>query len=255
VLGEIGSTTSIAPLIEAAQTWADGGFYRPAFFALALIPPTAESLAFAEAQLASGVEERRQIAGLVYFAQIRHAPAAVWVAPFTEANLTPRLRSAGFYLGARLGVPGIDAAIAEALQQAPERTELEFLLQSFAEVAETQEVFIELAESLGFSERSYKYKQDLAYCAFRTAPEAQKVELALEILGSGGQWHRREAVRYLIATDPQATLDRLTGGVGQYLPLHQLLPLSSGLQLFFSESRRMGYRLEQTDAGYMLAEI
>jgi hypothetical protein len=62
-------------------------------------------------------------------------------------------------------------------------------------------------------------------------------------------------VRYLIAADPQATLDRLTGGVGQYLPLHQLLPLSSGLQLFFSESRRMGYRLEQTDAGYMLAEI
>jgi hypothetical protein len=47
----------------------------------------------------------------------------------------------------------------------------------------------------------------------------------------------------------------LTGAIGQFLPLNKLLPLSSAIQLLFSESRRMGYRLEQTDEGYVLTRI
>ena len=257
VLGEIGSSESIAPLIEAAENFGDTGFYRPAFFALALIPPSAESVTFAYAQLTHDVSERRQIAGLVYLAQIRHAPASDLVAQFTAGNLSPRLRSTGFYLGARLGVPGIEteieAALVRATARSAERTDLETLLMGLAEVAPDTESFTRIASAAGFTEQSFRYREDLAYCAFRTATDAGKVELALQVLGSGSsQWQRREAIRYLITTDPQATVARLTGGVGQFLPLHQLLPMSSDVQLLFSEARRLGYSLEQTDEGYVL---
>jgi hypothetical protein len=255
VIGEIGSISSSAPLIEAAEARADGGFYRPVMFALALIPPTAESVAFANAQLAAGVTERRQVAGLVYLAQIRHAPAADLVAQFTDDALSPRLRSAGFYLGARLGVQGTAAAIEAGLQQATERSELETFLTSLGEAAASPEEFTRVASAAGFTERSFSYRQQLAYCAFRTAADDRKAELAYEVLGDSGRWQRREAIRYLIATDPQGTVNRLTGGIGQFLPLNKLLPLSSAIQLLFSESRRMGYRLEQTDQGYVLTRI
>jgi hypothetical protein len=252
VIGEIGSVSSTAPLMEAARTRADGGFYRPVLFALALIPPTPESIAFANAQLAAGVAERRQIAGLVYLAQIRHAPAADRVAQFTADTQSPIMRSVAFYLSARLGVQGSAAAIEAALQQTTEPSELETLLTSFAEAAASPEAFTRAASAAGFTESSFSYRQQLAYCAFRTAAGDRKVELAYEVLGDNGHWQRREAIRYLVATDPQGTVDRLTGGIGQYLPLDKLLPLSSAVQLLLSESRRMGYRLEQTDQGYVL---
>jgi hypothetical protein len=255
VIGEIGSARSTAALIQAAQTWADGGLYRPALFALALIPPTAEAVAFANAQLASGVAERRQIAGLVYLAQIRHEPAGALVSQFTADDLSLKMRSAGWYLGARLGVSGIDAAVERALRQATDRSELEALLLSLAEAAESQEEFTRVAESVGFGERSYSYRQSLEYCGFRTAPDEHKVDFALQVMASGGRWQRREAIRYLIVTDPQGTVDRMTGGQGQFLPLHKLLPLSTDVQLLFSEGRRMGYRLQQTDRGYVLTEV
>jgi len=162
------------------------------------------------------------------------------------------LRTVGLYLGARLGVQGTAAAIEAAFQQTTERSELETLLTSLAEAAASPAEFTRVATAAGFTERSFSYRQQLAYCAFRTAADDRKVELAFAVLGDNGQWHRREAIRYLIATDPQGTVDRLTGDLGQVLPLNKLLPLSSALQLLLSESRRMGYRLEQTDQGYML---
>jgi hypothetical protein len=255
VIGEIGSVSSTAPLIEAAETWADGGLYRPVLFALALIQPTPESVAFANAQWAPGVTERRQVAGLVYLAQIRHAPAAALVAQLTDDTLSPRLRTVGLYLGARLGVQGTAATIEAALQQTTERSELETLLMSLAEAAASPEEFTRTANAAGFTDSSFSYRQQLAYCAFRTAPDDRKSVLAYEVLGDNGHWQRREAIRYLIATDPQGTVDRLTGGIGQFLPLNKLLRLSSAVQLLLSESRRMGYRLEQTDKGYVLTRI
>jgi hypothetical protein len=255
VLGEIGSPGSIAPLIMSAESGEDTGFYRPALFALALIPPTDESIAFANAQLTAGVAERRQVAGLVYLAQIRHAPSADLVARFTDDALTPGLRSTGLYLGARLGVPGAFAAIEAALQQATERSEFEFLLTSLGEAATSAEEFTRVASSAGFTDGSFSYRQELTYCAFLTAAGDRKVELAFEVLGDGGMWQRREAIRYLVETDPQGTVDRLTGGMGQFLPINKLLRLSSALQLLYSESRRMGYQLEQTDEGYVLTRF
>lgn len=260
VLGEIGSSDSNAPLIEAAENFGDGGFYRPAFFALALIPPTDDSIAFAYTQLTPDIGERQQIAGLVYLAQIRHAPASDLVAQFTADKLSPRLRSAGIYLGARLGVPGIGTEIETALLQATalsaDRTDLETLLMSLAEVAPDTESFTRIAIAAGFTEQSFRYREDLAYCAFRTATDASKVDLAFQVLGSASsQWQRREAIRYLITTDPQGTVTRLTGGIGRFLPLHQLLPMSNDVQLLFSEARRLGYALEQTDEGYVLVSF
>ena len=255
VLGEIGSPSSTAPLIESTETWADGGFYRPVLFALALIPPTKESIAFANAQLSAGAEERRQIAGLVYLAQIRHAPSVDLVERFTRSDLSPRLHSVGLYLGARIGVPGIAESVATGFLQATERSELETLLTALSEVAASAEEFERVAKSAGFTQRSFSYRRELAYCAFRTAADDLKVELAYEVLGDGGRWQRREAIRYLIETDPQGTVDRMTGGIGQLLPLNKLLRLSPVTQLLFSESRRMGFQLEQTDEGYVLTGI
>lgn len=62
-------------------------------------------------------------------------------------------------------------------------------------------------------------------------------------------------MRYLLALDPRDTVNKMTGGIGQWPPLHMLLPQSAGLQLLFSESRRMGYTLPQTDRGYALTRI
>jgi hypothetical protein len=255
VLGEIGNPSSTGPLIASAEVSTDGGLYRPALFALALIPPTEASIAFTNAQLAAGVSERRQVAGLVYLAQIRHTPSADLVRRFTDDSSPPGLRSAGLYLAAHLGVPGTSAAIEAALQQATERSELETLLTSLGEAAASLEEFTRIATAAGFTESSFTYRQELAYCAFRTAADERKVELAFEVLGDGGTWQRREAIRYLIETDPRGTVERLTGGLGQFLPLNKLLPLSSAIQLLFSESRRMGYQLEQGDAGYVLTKL
>ena len=191
----------------------------------------------------------------VYLVESEHAPAADLVSQFTDDAMSPRLRSAGLYLGARLGVQGTAAAIETALQQTTDSSELETLLTSLAEAAASQEEFTRVASAAGFTERSFSYRQQLAYCAFRTAADGRKVELAYEVLGDSGQWQRREAIRYLIATDPQGTVDRLTGGIGQFLSLNKLLPLSNAIQLLFSESRRMGYRMEQTDEGYVLTRI
>ena len=115
---------------------------------------------------------------------------------------------------------------------------------------------IPIASAAGFTEQSFRYREDLAYCAFRTATDASKVDLAFQVLGSASsQWQRREAIRYLITTDPQGTVTRLTGGIGRFLPLHQLLPMSDDVQLLFSEARRLGYALEQTDEGYVLVSF
>ncbi len=255
VLGEIGSARSIAPLIQAAKTRSDGGLYRPALFALALLAPTEEAIAFAYAQLADGVGERRRIAGLVYLAQVRHEPATVLVSRFTQDTLPLRTRAAGWYLGARLGVPDVAASVAAALQQTTDRSELEALLHSLAEAATSPEEFARIANSVGFTERSSSYRQSLAYCAFRTAPGKKKTELAYQVLGDGRTWHRREAIRYLLATDPRGTVDKMTGGIGQWLPLHMLLPQSANLRLLFSESRRMGYEMRLTDKGYVLIRV
>ena len=177
------------------------------------------------------------------------------VAQYTDDALSPRLRTVGLYLGARLGVQGTAAAIEAALQQTTERSERETLLTSLAEAAASPEEFTRVASAAGFTERSFSYRQQLAYCTFRTGADDRKVELAYAVLGDGGRWQRRETIRYLIATDPQGSVDRLTGGIGQFLPLNKLLPLSRAVQLLLSESRRMGYRLEQTDKGYVLTRI
>ena len=81
------------------------------------------------------------------------------------------------------------------------------------------------------------------------------MELAYVVLGDNGAWQMREAIRYLVEADLQGAVDRMTGGVGQFLPLNKLLTLSSQIQLLYNEGRRMGYQLEQTDEGYVLTRI
>jgi hypothetical protein len=255
VLGEIGSPSSVQPLIEAAQARTDGGYHGRALRALALLPASPKSIAFANAQLADGVPQRQQIAGLVYLAQIRHAPAAASVTRFTREGLAPRVRAVGFYLGARLGLPGLTAPIVAAHRQSNDPSDRSLLLQSLATLAADRAEFENLATSLGYSDGPNDYRKNLAYCAFRTASNTapdEKVELAFKVLANGQIWHRREALQYLIATDPKGTVQRLTGGIGQFMPLHKLMPQSANVQLLFSEGRRQGYRLELRDNGYVL---
>ena len=129
------------------------------------------------------------------------------------------------------------------------------MLTSLGEAAASPEEFRRVASSAGFTESSFSYRQELAYCAFRTSTDDHKVELAYVVLGDNGAWQMREAIRYLVEADPQGAVDRMTRGVGQFLPLNKLLPLSSQIQLLYSEGRRMGYQLEQTDEGYVLTRI
>ncbi len=255
VIGEIGSVASVDHVIRAASSGADGGLHRSAFFALALIPSTPTALAYAESQLADGGGEARQVSALIYLAQIRHPGSSSLVSRFTADGVPAKVRSAGFYLGARLGTPGIAGRVAVALAQSTDRAELEALLQSLAEAAPDVAEFESVATGVGFGEPSFSYRQSLAYCAFRTAADGQKVELAYRVLAEGGSSYRREAMRYLIGVDHQGTVDRLTGGIGQFMPLHMLLPQSGTVQLLFSESRRMGYTLELTDEGYVLTPV
>jgi len=253
-LGEIGSPSSIEPLIAAAESSAEDALYRAALFALALILPTDEALGFARAQLATGVPERRQIAVLVYLAQIRSELPADVVAQYVNPAQSARLRTAAIYFKARLGHEDALAGIRAALQQTPDRSELETLLVSLAEVVSSPEEFARVASLTGATSASSSYREALAYCDFRTASGDDKVALAFKLLENGGMWQRRAAIRYLISADPQGTLDRMTGGYGQMLPLNKLMTSSSGMQLLFSESRRMGYILEQTAAGYALTK-
>jgi hypothetical protein len=255
VLREIGSPHSTGPIIGAAQARADGGLHGPALLALALLPVSAEAVAFAQAQLVAGVSPPRQAAALFYLARIRHAPAAARVEAFTRLDLPPRVRSAGLYLGARLGVPGLAASVATGLEQATDRGVKQALLRGLAAAAADGAEFQTLAEASGFTEASRVYQQNLAYCRFRTALSGDKADLAYRVLESGQTWDRREAIRYLIDADPQGTVDRLAGGIGRFMPLHELLALSAPVQLLFGESRRLGYRLTHTGQGYALKKI
>jgi hypothetical protein len=102
----------------------------------------------------------------------------------------------------------------------------------------------------------------LDYCALSlprsvhaTSQEALRFGYFLQRGKRHGARRAEEPPPWMAATDPQGTVNRLTGDIGQFLPLNKLLPLSSAIQLLFSESRRMGYRLEQTDEGYVLTRI
>lgn len=255
ILGEIGDPSSIGPLISAAENSPDGGLYRAALFALALIPPTDEAIAFALAQLEPSVPQRRQTAALVYLAQIRHGLVAEQITRYAETSPSTQLKVAALYFHAHVSTPGTVAAIEAAMQVTTDRTELETLLASLAEAALSIEDFERIARQAGITKASNNYRQAHDYCKFRTAQGQQKVELASKVFADSNVWQRREAIGFLIKTDPKATVAKMTGGMGQVLPLHKLLSASSGMQLLFSESRRMGFRLEQIPEGYRLVKI
>jgi hypothetical protein len=254
ILGEIGHVSSVGPLISTAEKSVDGGLYRPALFALALMPPSDEAIAFALAQLKPGVSHRQQTAALVYLAQIRHASAGAQVISFAEANPSTQLKVAALYFRAHVGTPGTVAAIEAAMQTTTDRSELETLLVSLGEAVSTIEEFERIANQVGIDRRPYKYRQMHDYCKFRIASGQEKVDFAFKVFADNSVWQRREAVRFLVKTDPQGTMANMTTGMGQILPLHKLLSLSSGMQLLFTESRRMGLQLEQTLEGYVLVK-
>ncbi len=254
ILGEIGNASSTGPLISAAEKSVDGGLYRPALFALALMPPTDEAVAFALAQLDPGLPQRQQTAALVYLAQIRHGSVGEQVVRYAEASPSTQLKVAALYFRAHVGTPGTVAAIEAAMQTTTDRSELETLLFSLSEAVSRIEDFERIADQVGIAKRPYQYRHSHDYCKFRTAQGQEKVEAAFQVFSDNNVWQRREAIRFLVKTDPQGTMEKMTGGMGQILPLHKLLSVSSGMQLLFSESRRMGLRLEQTLQGYVLVK-
>ena len=80
-----------------------------------------------------------------------------------------------------------------------------------------------------------------------------KAEFAYEVLGDGGMWQRREAIRYLIENRPtrhSRSVDR--GALVSFFRSTSCCRFPPQHSFLFSESRRMGYRLEQTDKGYRL---
>ena len=254
-ISEIGSTTSVGPILQMARSRADGLLYRPAFQALALIDPTPRSIDFAREQLGGAVAPAWRAAALVYLGQIRYEPATANMETYAGPNTPPRVRVAAFYLGARLGLPGVVQHVEAALVRTTDPAERDALLEALGEGAVSVREFERVAAVAGIADNLASYQQALAYCAFRTTGTDAKIEQAYKLLTAGAPNHRREAIRYLVANDRERLVRNVTGGAGSVMPLHMLLPQSNAVQMLFSEGRRMGYALEHTGRAYVLRKM
>ena len=254
VIAEIGAPRSAGPLLEAAASRPDGLLYGPVLAALAQLPATDRTVAFARDQLADGIAPAWKAAALIYLGRIRYTPAAPSVAEYSAAKYPLQVRAAALYLGARLGLPGMYEEAVARLQENSVQ-ERSMLLRVLAETAPSAAVLTEAAIAYGWHARSPDLQQMAAYCAFRTSDPADRVRLAYPLLAQPDPSYRRTAMRYLIEHDREQLTARVTGGAGSVLPLHLLLPRSPPVLLLFSQGRRLGYALEHTGWEYVLRPI
>ena len=194
VIAEIGAPHSVGPLLQAAASRPDGLLYGPVLMALAQLPASERSVAFARDQLADGIAPAWKAAALIYLGRIRYAPALPSVAEYSAAHHPLQVRAAALYLGARLGVAGMFEAATERLQAQPVR-ERSMLLRVLGEAAPSVAALSETAMMFGWHARSPDLQQMIAYCAFRTSEPTDRVRFAYPLLAQPDPEFRRMAMR------------------------------------------------------------
>ena len=253
ILGEIGDPRSVEPVIVFTRKNADNRTYLGAGLrALALMPPTVETFAFAGELL----EEKRtpvtKQQALVYLASIRESRAEEMARAYSTPSTPPDVRVAALLLAARLGDAEMRPAVIGMLESNEDRGYRDVLIRALAELS-TPDAFDEFGEATPSLGRTVSYRDMRTLVAFRHAEGAQKVEAARHLVGSGHPWDRRDAVRYLVEG---GYADVLSGFLrSSYFPeqplLKNILSAPRGVEIF-AQIRRLGYRAEETADGLVL---
>lgn len=249
-LSAIGDPRSIRPIIEVVRT--EPALYRSAMLALAKLPQTAESFAFASQQLEQPQDPKRQGGALIYFAFHRDQRARVWAQRFSSPAATSDLRAAAVYLTARLGDQNAKPTILELLQTQQKRSRRTLMLRALAEITSVDE-FKTLTAQLAINQQTRDYRNTLVYVEFMQASGEDKTALAETLLTSRDVLYPSQGVRYLIVQNRMDVLGKyLTGAAVYHLPLDLAVMQSPKAALIVVEARRMGYRFEETAEGLRL---
>jgi hypothetical protein len=256
ILGEIGDSRSIRPIIKATHKMKEKAqVYKYAFLALAQMPMTEASFAFAREQLENEREPIVHGSALIYFAIHRDQRALEWAKKYSSSDKEPRVRYAALYLSSRLGNKDATETILGLLKNETKRSEQEMLLRSLAELVSPEE-FHRLTGKLGISKNLEHYKNALWISEFRNASDDVKSVYAEKLLGSSVLWDRMEGVRYLIRENQEEILQKyLLIDPRVELPFVLEAMQSNTGSLIIVEARKMGYRIEQTDGDINLVKI
>jgi hypothetical protein len=255
ILGAIGDKRSIKPIIETAHQMKETAqVYKYAFLALAKMPMTEASFAFAREQLELEREPIVHASALIYFAIRKDQRALKWAKKYSSSDAEPRVRNAALYLSARLGDKDAVETILVSLKNETKRSEQEILLRSLAELTSPEE-FQRLTGKLEISKDSKHYKNTLWISEFRNATDDKKSVYAEKLIDSSVLWDRREGVRYLIKENQEEILRKyLLTDPRVELPFTLEAMQSPVGLLIIVEARKMGYRIEQTDGDINLVK-
>jgi HEAT repeat protein len=253
VLGEIGDGRSIAPVIGFIRTNADDRAHLGAGLrALALMPTTAATFAFAGELLGEDESPLMRQQALIYLAAVRDRRGAAFARRYSAADIEPEVQVGGLLLAARLGDRKMLPAIVELLETTEDRSYREVLVRALGELStpESLNAFAETSPSYGGA-ASFRDIQQLV--EFRHAEGDRKLELARRVIEKGHPWDRREAVRFLVdGRHTELLFGYLQLGPNLGLPLLKTVVVSPGGIPIFAQIRRMGYRVEEIPEGLEL---
>jgi hypothetical protein len=254
VLGTVGDTSSIGPIIKTAREHEENtGIYKDIFLSLGQIPMTEESFDFASERIEKSRNPSVIQSALVYFAIQRESRAQKWAEQFSySANADTSVRPVALFLSARLGSEHVKEQIVALLNKQPARSVEEILLRSLAELT-TPEEFKELTESLKLDKKTNRYLTPLWISEFRQASGKDKNLPAERLLISGNIWDTIEAARYFIETNQTDIIEKyIFADARVELPLMLEAMHSTAGIVLFNEARKMGYRIEETPDGISL---
>jgi hypothetical protein len=253
VLGEIGDSRSIRPVIDFTRTHAENRAVLGAGLrTLTLMPTSAATFEFAGELFGEGSSPLMRQQALVYLAAVRDRRGAAFAREYSAAEIEPEVRVAGLLLAARLGDRQVLPAIINLLETTEDRSYREVLVRALGELStpDSLNAFAETSPSYG---GAVSFRDIQRLVEFRHAEGDRKLELARRVIEKGHPWDRREAVRFLVEERHTEILFgylQLYPGAG--LPLLKTVVVSPGGIPIFAQIRRMGYRVEETREGLVL---
>jgi len=242
VLAEIGSDSSIQPLIQLANSHpAQLGVRQSVVDALAELSATPQAVEFVDSILASDDESwlvKRK--AFVYLGRHRVEAARRWVDRY-RGDANDELRAGALYLAARLG----DAEALDPLVQmlaAPAPTSQRYaLMLGIAELVDADK-FKQLTPDWIHS--SWEYDSAHRLAEFRGAAPSRRSEMTLSMLNSRSLFERQLAASFVLETRGASGLLEYAG---QNVPPHVRAVVRHQL-------RRSGFSLQFNDQGEARAE-